>query len=571
MSDISPPVTNVLIEKPQKSDHQQVLEFAREINAPGFVAELLMKRGISSQAQARHFFLAETETAVDALDLLGLERALELLLNILKIKEKILVHGDYDVDGIAGTAVLSKGLKACGYDVDWFLPNRFTDGYGITMGNVQKFHSRGFKWIITVDTGISALEEIQAAVDLGMGVIITDHHHAPAILPPAEVIINPNQPGCRYPNKDLCGTGIAYRLVNELMLRVMGKNAEYLLDLVALASLADSVPVMGENRFLIRKGLRLLEQTENPGLLEMMQRSELLGTSVTSTDILFKVVPFLNAPGRLGAPDTSYQLLTADDQSEARLLADKLWTLNSQRKALDRQALQEALAMVDQNPLLRQSSCLVVASQWNEGIIGIVAAKLVDKYCRPVFVLSISDGIAKGSGRTVEGFSLFQALVSCQDLLEKWGGHYYACGFNIKTENIAEFQNRMNSLAADCLSESQRIQTVIPESEINLPDINPESMLWLKRFEPCGPSNKNPLFYTEDAFLDGAPRVVGEAHLKFQVTNGPVSFDAIAFGLGHLQKHLKTNQKVKLAFHPEWNNFRGRKSIQLRVVALEPQ
>jgi single-stranded-DNA-specific exonuclease len=558
------------IERPPKSNEQQLSSLSREINAPDFVASLLLKRGITEKEQARSFFLAEPDGDVRPEDLLGFEKTVSLLLNILRDGDRIIVHGDYDVDGIAGTAILYKGLKECGFNVDWFIPNRFKDGYGITLENIRKFHENGTRWIISVDTGISAMQEIRAAVDLGMKVIITDHHHVPDDLPPAEVILNPNQPGCNYSNKDLCGAGIAYHLINALMTRVLNKNAEQYLDLVALASLADSVTLLDENRYLVRKGLRLLEQTRNPGLRALLHKMELENGSLSSGDVLFKIIPLLNAPGRLGSPDLSFKIITVDNQHEASQLAEKLWEINSRRKLLDREATLEAIEIIEKDEDLKSSPCLVLnSSRWHEGIIGIVAAKLVDLYCRPAFVLSITNGKAKGSGRTVEGFNLHNALLHNQELMEKWGGHYYACGFSIKEKNINAFRKNMCELAEKQLQDRKKSTSIVPDVEINLDEINEETMLWLKRFEPFGPSNESPLFYTEEAYMYGEPRIVGGDHMKFYVTNGLAEFDAIAFGMGGLLNDFKKDQKITMAFFPEWNYFRNNKTIQLRVVAME--
>jgi single-stranded-DNA-specific exonuclease len=503
-------------------------------------------------------------------NLQGFDKAVSLLTHIREHKEKILIHGDYDVDGIAGTALMYKGLKNLDFEVDWFLPNRFRDGYGMTVENIKKFHKEEVKWIITVDTGISALEEIRLANELGMKVIVTDHHQVPETLPPAQVILNSNQPDCAYPNKDLCGTGIAYLLINELFLKLSNRSAEEFLDLVALASLADVAPMSEGNRLLVRKGLKTLEQTQNQGLQEMLKKLGLVNTGLSTTDVLFKIVPYLNAPGRMGNPESSLKLLIAEDKKAVGPLLDQIWKSNTRRKILDRDIVLDAVNMIERNNRLENTYCFVMASsQWHEGVIGIVAAKIVDKYYKPAFIISVSDGIAKASGRTVEGFNLHQALTSVQDLLEKWGGHYHACGFSMKETNIAEFQLRMNKLAEESLKDSDQTRIISPVVEVNLEDINSETMLWLKRFEPFGPLNEVPLFYTEDAFLDGEPRIVGGEHLKFCITNGIIRFDAIAFGLGYLEAELKKDHRLNLAFYPEWNYFADKKSLQLRVIALE--
>jgi single-stranded-DNA-specific exonuclease len=570
-----PTVPSVII-KPEPSANPLRESLSRDINGPAFVADLLLLRGIGEKEQARDFFLAalgHSQTDTDGPIMLGLDRALEILKAAHASGEKVIVHGDYDVDGVTATALLYQGLKYCGLNADWFLPNRFQEGYGISFASVAKLNELGAKWLISVDTGISAVAEVANAKSLGMGVIITDHHQSSGELPPADAILNPNQPGCTYPNKGLSGVGVAYKLLNALMLSLKGETAERFLDLLALGSLADNVPLVGENRRLVKAGLRLIASSPNIGLRALMERVGVDPNRVSSGEILFKVTPMLNAMGRMGSPEISARLLLSQTAEEAASYLDRMTDENAKRRKLDQGITEHAVRMVDGDPALTASGCLVVAApEWHEGVIGIVAARMVERYRRPAFVLAIdaAKGLAKGSGRTMTGFNLHKALAGASHLLEKWGGHYHACGLTIKAGNIPAFRDLMNAAAAEHLAGNDFIPRITPTVEIPLDQLTEANMTWLQRFEPFGPLNETPLFYSEDVELLSQPKVVGDKHLKFLVGTPAARFDAIGFNLGYLRNYVMEKPRLgKIAYYPEWNSFRGERKIQLRVIAIE--
>jgi single-stranded-DNA-specific exonuclease len=570
------PTVPAVIVKPEPSAHPLREKLAKEINGPVFVADLLLQRGVEEKEQARDFFLAalgssQSETGGPAM--LGMDKAVALLMKVRESGEKVFVHGDYDVDGVTATALLFQGLRHCGFNVDWFIPNRFQEGYGISYASVGKLSERGARWLISVDTGISAVAEVAKAKELGIGVIITDHHQSSGALPPADAILNPNQPGCPYPNKGLSGVGVAYKLLNAISLALTGETAEGFLDLLALGSLADNVPLVGENRRLVKAGLRMLSGSANIGVKALMDRVGVEGGRLTSGEILFKVTPMLNAMGRMGSPEISARLLLSQSEAEAESYLDQMVAENNRRRKLDQGITEEAVRMIDGDPALMDSGCLVVASSdWHEGVIGIVAARLVERYHRPSFVLAIDaeKGLAKGSGRTLTGFNLHKALASASHLLEKWGGHYHACGLTIKVENIPALRELMNAAAAEHLAGNDFVPRISPSVDIPLERLNEESMQWLQRFEPFGPLNESPLFYSEDVMLLSPPKVVGDKHLKFMVGAPGAAFDAIGFNLGYLRNYVMERPRLaRIAYYPEWNTFRGERRIQLRVVALE--
>jgi single-stranded-DNA-specific exonuclease len=556
-------------------------QLAKDINGPLFAADLLLQRGIADKDGARAFFLPEPAPS-SAAAMLNLDRAVQLLAAARAAGERVAVHGDYDVDGVTGAALLYLGLRDLGFDADWILPNRFDGGYGLTRRTLDQLKARGAQWVVSVDTGIAAVEETAYAQSLGMKVILTDHHQAAPLLPAAECILNPNQPGCPYPNKGLSGCGVAYRLVEALNeafsdatpgSRDKSDPSKYL-DLLALGSLADNVPVTGENRGLIRAGLRRMANSENIGLRVLLKRTGVDPTALTSTEILFKVTPLLNATGRMGSPETSLRLFLSRDEREAHEHVDRMEAENVRRRTLDQANTAEAIAQVEAT--MRDDACLVVHSAgWHEGVIGIVAARLVDKFRRPVFVMAVDeDGVARGSGRTVRGFNLYEALGAHPELFVKWGGHAFACGFSIRQDNIAEFRARMIERAGRIFAEGPKALEVAPSLTVDLREIDAEGLLWLRRFEPFGPRNEAPLFYAENVELYGSVRTVGEKHLKFAVRGGGAAgsepLEAIGFNLAHLMDRVEGKDRLaKIVFYPEWNSFRGQRKIQLRVSAIE--
>ncbi len=570
------PTIPAIIIPPQPSTHPLRQTLALSINGPEYVADMLLQRGIEEKEQARDFFLAplgDSQSRADDVPMAGLAETLAILIKAHAAGEPITVHGDYDVDGVTATAVLYQGLKELGFTADWFLPNRFQEGYGISFASVGKIKARGSAWMISVDTGIAAVAEVARARELGLGVLITDHHQASGELPPANAIINPNQPGCPYPNKGLSGVGVAYKLLNALSQALGRGTAEHYLDLVALGSLADNVPVVGENRRLVKAGLKLLAATRNLGLRALLQRTGVDGPRPTSGELLFKVTPMLNAMGRMGSPEISLKLLLAATAEEAAAYLTEMEAENGRRRKLDQTITEQAIRMVENDPELSASGCLVVASRdWHEGVIGIVAARMVERYRRPSFVLAIDakTGFAKGSGRTVTGFNLYKALHGVSHLLEKWGGHYHACGLTVAEDRIVELRAGLNAAAAEYLAGNDFVPRMQPNLEIPLDRLGEEDMAWLQRFEPFGPLNESPLFYSEDVAVLSQPKVVGDKHLKFTVGTAGKNFEAIGFNLGYLRSYvLERSRLSKIAYYPEWNSFRGVRKLQLRIVAME--
>ena len=558
---------SIIIKPPETSARTK--EFARELNIPDFVAELLRRLEIEDKEDARDFFLAPEKLLLDAFQLKDFQKVFDKLVELHGSGQRILIHGDYDVDGISGTSLLFRSLKDLGYNVTWYLPDRFEDGYGLNQKNIRKFHEQGVNWVMTVDTGITAVEEIALANELGMNVIILDHHQEGEVVPNAFGILNPHQKDCEYPNKFLCGVGVAFKLMNALRRHFNPNTSIKYWEYVVLGTLADIMPVTGENRVLVKNGLKIIGESELPGIRALIRYSDLEGKSITGRDVLFKITPVLNAAGRMSKPDNALKLLVSETANEANEYLNILKKNCESRKFWDKKVSDEAFEMVKKEKF-EDSKVLVLASrEWHKGVIGITAAKLMEEYNRPVSVLSIDeDGTAVASARTVEGFNWHTALSESTEFLGRWGGHYYAAGFSIEEEKIGAFREHVNQIAENIEFAFKSVKDTQTDIKVDFVEITPDFMGWLQRFEPFGPSNELPVFYA-DKIKILYQKVVGGSHLKLKVMQENIQLEGIAFGLGALAEELNSHDYYNIAFAPSWNYFRGVKTIQLQVKAIE--
>lgn len=556
----------IQINPPHLASGSEIEQFAESLNSPSLIAKVLWQRGIRNQTAARNYFLALPDEQVVSPPLLHLDRCIDRLMTIKDQGQELLIHGDYDVDGISGAALLYLGLSSCGIRCRPFLPNRFSDGYGMTVSNFDLFAKEGIKHVISVDTGITALAEVEHANQLGIEVMITDHHQPGSQLPPAAVIVNPNQPDCPYLNKALSGTGVAYRVVEALCIRLGLPLQENLLELVAIASLADMAPMTAENRYLIRKGLRLLSNTQRPGLRTLLQDTGMYGVHISSMDVLFKMTPLLNAAGRLESPDLALHFLLATNSEEAEKLLKRLKKINQKRKDLDREAFQEAL--IQASSLDPSLPCLVFYSpHWHEGILGILAAKLSNRFGKSVFVCTLAEDKIKGSGRAGPGESIHQILKHASETTLKWGGHEAAVGFTLLPQNLPAFKEKVFSFPQSPQFEGIIQENIDVDAHVQLAEVSDQLLLWFKRMEPMGPRNENPIFYSENIQVSGKPSIIGTEHLKFKVTDGLIERNVIAFGKANWLEQLQPSMHINLAYHIDKNSWGNKESIQLRALA----
>ncbi len=539
------------------------------------LAELLVRRGLAEPADARRFLRPELAELADPLTLRGMAEAVELVTRAVRGGTGILVHGDYDVDGQCATTVLTRALREAGARVTPFVPHRLRDGYDLGPAGLAAAREAGAGLILTCDCGITAVETVEAARAAGINVVVTDHHLPGPVLPPANAIVDPQQPGDTSGLRALCGTGIAFKLVQALV-PALGLPANlplHFLDLVALATIADIVPLTGENRVLTRHGLRLLRQTRWAGLAALLRVSGLAEKEVRAGQVGFVLAPRLNAAGRVGDAADAIRLLLTDDPAEAEALALRLEALNVQRQGLDQRILEEAIRQVEEERDPDRDTALVLHSDtWHPGVVGIVASRVVERYGRPAFLIALDGEVGKGSGRSISRFDLHAALHQCGDLLERFGGHQMAAGLTIRRDRLDAFRERFAGVARatlgdDDLGPEQRVDLVV-----GLGDVTPDLERLIRYLEPCGMGNPSPVLGARGVRFEGARRV-GNGHLKGALAGEGGRLSAIGFGWAERAPWIAPGQAapaVDCAFRLEENEWQGTVSLQARVVALSP-
>jgi single-stranded-DNA-specific exonuclease len=539
---------------------------------PRVIRQSLFNRGIATAEKARQYLECQPLAGLDPFNLLGIETAVERLDHAIRTQEKIVVYGDYDVDGVTATALLTLVLEAMGATVIPYIPNRFDEGYGLNIEALDSLKSEGASLVVTVDCGIRSLDEAEHARQIGLDMIISDHHHPGQALPDALAIINPKQAGDRYPEKELAGVGLAYKLAQALIydLEATHINPESYLDLVALGTVADLAPLVGENRLLVRQGLEWLRQPHRQGLLSLMRVAGIRIDRLNAGNIGFGIGPRLNAAGRLDTAEAALTLLMTNDVSEAGALALHLDSQNRDRQKLTREIQQRAeeLAFIDDDDPL-----LIFASdpEFNPGIVGLAASRLSESYYRPAVVAHQAEDHTRGSCRSIPEFHITEALDQCQDLLVRHGGHAAAAGFTVLNEHVGELKSRLREIADQQLAGVDLRPLITADAELPLSELKPDLLIFLDQMEPTGYGNHQPLFVSRDLFLDpNRTRAVGQDgnHLKLTVTDGRITFDGIGFRLGHWMGRLP--HKVDLLYTFELNEYNGRVNLQLNVKDLKP-
>lgn len=543
---------------------------------PPVLRQILYNRGYSTRKAASHFLEALPPHGTDPYGILDISEAAHRIEQAIRHNEPIAVYGDYDADGVTATALLLQVLEALNAKVIGYIPNRFDEGYGVNKEALDKLQSEGVKLVITVDCGIRSFEEAEYAKEIGLDLIISDHHHPSRDLPDAIAIINPRRPDDAYPEKDLAGVGLAYKLAHVLISNLqkqlpinIGKlNSNNFLDLVALGTVADLVPLVGENRSLVRAGLEEIRQMRRQGLHSLIMVSGLQAKQLTSTDIGYILGPRLNAAGRLDSAQAALNLLITNDINEAGQLAQTLDDQNKKRQKLTRetQALAEQIALADKtDPLL----LFAVHPDFNPGIVGLTASKLVDIYYRPAIVAQQGDVFTRGSCRSISEFHITEALDQCADLLEHHGGHAAAAGFTVRNEYLPDLIERLNSIVEQNLGALELLPTLFADVEINLTQLKPELLDYLEWLQPIGYGNPPATFVSRQLLIKNS-HLVGKdgAHLKLSVTDGWITFDTIAFNQGYWQDYLP--REIDLLYTFEKNEWNGRPNLQLNVKDIKP-
>ncbi|MBQ1176770.1 MAG: single-stranded-DNA-specific exonuclease RecJ [Paludibacteraceae bacterium] len=553
---------------------------AQQLRISGTLAKLLVQRGICTMQEANAFFHPEIGLLHDPFLLNDMDKAVERLNQALHLNQKILVYGDYDVDGTTAVALVYKFLQNYTSNLDFYIPDRNDEGYGVSYKGIDFAAENDIKLIIVLDCGIKAIEKVAYAKERGIDIIICDHHTPDNQLPQAVAVLDPKREDSTYPYGHLSGCGVGFKLMQAFAIQndIEWSKLTPLLDLLAVSIASDIVPITGENRALMYLGLKQLNASPCVGLKAIMELCDLVNTPISTSDIVFKIGPRINASGRMSSGREAVELLIAKNEETARQKSESIDAYNQLRKDLDKQATEDARKYIDATPQDERTSSIVVYNQeWNKGVIGIVASRLSEHYYKPAVVLTLSNGFATGSARSILGFDLYKAIDSCRDLLENFGGHTYAAGLTLRLENIAEFKERFQKYVEDNLHAEQQVPQIDIDAALHFAEINHTFFNTLQRFAPFGPDNNKPVFVTYNVVdYQKRCRLVGQGnkHIKLDVrdlTGGP-TMSGIAFNAHDAEntiKYINSGMPFHICYTLEENNFNGKKSIQLMIKDIK--
>ncbi len=556
----------------EKGDTAVVKQLAEALGVSESLANLMAQRNISSADEATAFFNPSLDFLHDPFLMKDMNIAVDRITTAVKKNERILVYGDYDVDGTTAVALMYSFLKDQYSNVEYYIPDRYKEGYGVSIQGLDYAFQNNCKVVITLDCGIKAVEKVKYARTKGLDVIICDHHYPGEEIPKAIAVLDPKQPSCSYPYKELSGCGVGFKLIQAYS-RVHGipfnKIAHYL-DLVAVSIASDIVPITGENRVMAYFGLKRLNEAPCTGLREIIRESEVT-RALTIEDVVFKIGPRINAAGRMETGSKAVDLLVSSDTRLAIGISKEINNFNIERRSVDRIITTEAMRMIAEDQRTVNSRTTVLYNPtWKKGVIGIVASRLIETYYRPTVILTESNGFATGSARSVHGYDLYQAIESCSDLLESFGGHMYAAGLTLKKENIRPFMERFEQYVNSTITEEQLVPRIFIDTELSFSEINDEFFKTMSQFQPFGPENMSPVFVSRNIFDTGSGRMVGSSgeHLKLdlcQESTGQKSFSAIAFSQANHFEYIKGGNPFDICYSLEMNEFRGNRNLQLNV------
>ncbi len=563
-------------EEPTADETAAATALAREVNIHPALGRLLLKRGIKTATEARRFFRPQLTDLHDPFLMNDMQVAVDRLNQALGRKERIMVYGDYDVDGCTAVALVYKFLSQFYSNIDFYIPDRYEEGYGISRKGIDFAAEMGVKLIIVLDCGIKAVEEVAYAREKGIDFIICDHHVPDDELPPAVAILNPKRHDNRYPYTHLSGCGVGFKFMQAFATSngIEFNKLSSLLDLCAVSIASDIVPIMGENRILACQGLRCLNTNPSIGLRAIVEVCGLSEKELSMSDIIFKIGPRINASGRMQNGKEAVELLVEKDYQAALEKAGCINLYNEARKDLDKQMTDEAFKQVEQLPGLDDRRSVVIYNEsWHKGVIGIVASRLTEQYYRPAVVLTRSDGVATGSARSVSGFDVYKAVQSCSDLLENFGGHTYAAGLSMKVENVPEFAERFEAYVQKHIMDTQTEATLAIDAYLDFKDVTFKFYQQLKRFAPFGPQNERPVFCTRRVYDYGTSKVVGrgQEHIKLELVDNKSNnvMNGIAFGQSSQARYIKTKRAFDICYAVEENTHK-RGEVQLQIEDIRP-
>ena len=562
----------------EPADAAKVSRLAAELGIDSVLADLLVKRGVETFEQARSFFRPSLEDLHDPFLMKDMDIAVQRVRDAITGGQRILVYGDYDVDGTTAVSLVYSFLRRFTPEVDFYIPDRYSEGYGLSMKGIDYAAGSGVKLIITLDCGIKAIEKVEYARTKGIDVIICDHHLPEAELPKAVAVLDPKREDCHYPFDDLSGCGVGFKLVQAYSIRygIPFESLIPLLDLLVVSISADLVSMVGENRVLAHFGLKQLNEDPRKGLLAMISLSQLEPGHLTIDDIVFKIGPRINAAGRMDEGKKAVELLSATDMDRALEIGREINEKNNDRKDIDREITREALEMVQKGKCLINDNAIIVYNPgWNKGVVGIVASRLVEAFYKPTVVLTNSNaaGFITGSARSVAGFDLYESIEHCADLLEDFGGNVYAAGLTLKQSNIKEFAERINGFISGKITTEMLTPVVTIDAKLDFAQITPKFLRLLKQFQPFGPGNNNPLFLTENVYDGGNGRKVGAGgvHVKLDLIQESQPYHqipAIAFNMSEFYDYIKAGNPFDACYSIVENYYRGNSTTQLRIKDL---
>ncbi len=571
----------------EQADIEEVRRLSGELNIDESLSNLLLNRNISTFEEAKKFFRPQLDQLHNPFLMKDMDVAVERIVKALANNEKILIYGDYDVDGTTAVALVFTYFHSFYEPIDFYLPDRYSEGYGISYQAIDFAKENGFKLIIALDCGIKAVEKIQYASEQNIDFIICDHHRPGDVIPSACAVLDPKRDDCDYPFKELSGCGVGFKLVQAFEERnnISALELNSLLDLVAVSIASDIVPVRGENRILAYYGLQLINTHPRPGIEAILKYGNIIrkqpgqsdyvfNRELTISDLVFSVGPRINAAGRIESAKDSVKILITDNKEYANHKGEQINKLNTERRELDMLATQQALEMIKSSEiLLNNKSTVVYNPDWHKGVIGIVASRLTESYYRPTVVFTLSNGLLTGSARSIKDFDVYDAIESCGDLLEHFGGHKYAAGLSIKPENFEAFSTQFENYVCEHLSEEMMMPEIEIDNLLNLNMINTKFYNILKQFAPFGPENMSPMFLAKGVIDTGFVKIVGNNHLKLNVIHPDISglpMAAIAFQQGHHLEHIKAGKPFDICYHIEENEWNNKVTIQLNIKDIKP-
>lgn len=541
------------------------------------LANLLAQRGVTSFDEAKAFFRPDLSNLYDPFLMKDMDKAINRIDFALKNNEKILIYGDYDVDGTTAVALVYSFLQKISNNLVYYVPDRYQEGYGISYKAIDYAATNNVSLIISLDCGIKAVEKIRYAKERHIDFIICDHHYPGDVIPDAVAVLDPKRSDCNYPYKDLSGCGVGFKLIQAYSIQnnLFTDELENYLDLVAVSIASDIVPITGENRILTYFGLKKLSRSPRLGIRAIIATAGVENKELSVDDIVFKIGPRINAAGRIESGSQAVALLIAEDEGYAFSLSQKINEFNNTRKSIDTTITLEALHIIANSPDMKDKySTVLYNPAWHKGVIGIVASRLIETYYHPTVILTESNGLATGSARSVDGFDLYQAIDACSDLLENFGGHMFAAGITLKTENIPAFRERFEEYVANNIKQDQLVPTIEIDAQMELSDISPKFFRILKQFQPFGPENMMPIFLTKNVVDNGCGRVVGNTaeHLKLELIQEAEpfhSYQAIGFQLGQHWQYIKAGNPFDICYSIEENEFRGNTCLQMRIKDIK--